>query len=139
MATVNSNNQSYLEMQGIEARKEQMARSDYNQSNEYNERHNDALADGDGQGKGTGDFGGHGFTVPDMTKPKDQISYSNFNTTGAGNDCDQKARETMLARSIYNADNQYGIDVIIDTSANVAEGQYYGAGRSRLPYTCPIV
>lgn len=139
MATVNSNNQSYLEMQGIDARTEQMARSDYNQSNEYNERHSDALANGDAQGKGTGDFGGHGFTVPDMTKPKDQISYSNFNTSGGGNDCDQKARNTMLARSIYNSSNQYGIDVVIDTSANVAEGQYNGAGRARLPYTCPIV
>ena len=35
MATINDNNQSYLEMQGIEARDEQMARSDYNANDEY--------------------------------------------------------------------------------------------------------
>ena len=90
MATINDNNQSYLEMQGIEARDEQMA-------------------------------------------------YGNFNTYEGGNDCDYTARETMLARSIYGPDRQYGVDIKVDTSNNVREGQYDGAGRSRLPYTCPVM
>ena len=139
MATINDNNQSYLEIQGIEARGEQMARSDYNANDEYSESHNDALATGDTQGKGTGNYGGHGFSVPDMTKPKEQMAYGNFNTYEGGNDCDYTARETMLARSIYGPDRQYGIDIKVDTSNNVREGQYDGAGRSRLPYTCPVM
>lgn len=33
MATINENGQSYLEIQGIDARGEQMAQSDYNPNN----------------------------------------------------------------------------------------------------------
>lgn len=74
-----------------------------------------------------------------MTKPKNQMAYGNFNTYAGGNDCDYTARETMLARSIYGPDRQYGVDVTVDTAANVSEGQYDGAGRARLPYPCPVV
>lgn len=139
MATINENNQSYLELQGMEARKTQLAMSDYNRENEYNERHNDALADGDGQGKGTGDFAGHGWSVPDLTKPKGQINYSNFNTSDGGNDCDQQARKIMTARSLYGPEKQYGIDIIPNTSLNVSDGQYDGSQRSKIAYVCPVV
>ena len=139
MATIKENGQSYLETQGIDERDKQLAQSDYNASNIYDEKSPDALSDGDGQGKGSGNFGGHGHSVPDMTKPKEQMAYGNFNTYEGGNDCDYTSRETMLARSIYGPDRQYGVDIKVDTSNNVREGQYDGAGRSRLPYTCPVM
>lgn len=139
MATVTDNGQSYLEIQGQEARKEQMQRSDYNAANEYSETHNDALATGDAQGKGTGDFGGHGYSVPDMTKPKNMFNYSNFNTSAGGNDCDYQAREVMTARSLYGPNRQYGVDIVVDTTANINDGQYDGGIRTRLPYPCPVV
>lgn len=138
MATINDEGRSYLEIQGQEARQQQTAQSDYNQLNYYDEKHDDALATGDAQGKGTGDFGGHGYTVPDMTKPKEQMSYANFNTSDGGNDCDQSARAIMMARSIYGPNKQYGIDVVPDTSLNVADGQYDGTIHSRKSYICPV-
>lgn len=137
MATINDNNQSYLEIQGIEARGEQTARSDYNANDEYSETHKDALATGDAQGKGTGNYGGHGFSVPDMTKPKEQMNYCGLNTFEGGNNCDYAARETMLARSIYGPDRQYGVNIKIDTKNN--KGQYDGSVRTRLPYPCPVL
>lgn len=137
MATVKENGQSYLEMQGIEARNEQTQRSDYNREEEYNEFHPDALSDGDGKGKGTGDFGGHGHSVPDMTKDKHEMYYGNFNTSRGGNNCDVAARRTMLGRSLYSSDRQYGIDIVPDTSLNVADGQYDGY-TSGLAWVCPF-
>ena len=139
MATINENGQSYLETQGIDERDKQLAQSDYNASNIYDEKSPDALSDGDGQGKGSGNFGGHGHSVPDMTKPKTQMSYSNFNTTDGGNNCDIQSRGVMMNRSIYSAQNRYGIDVIPDTSVNVADGQYDGRKKTKLAYVCPVV
>ena len=138
MATITENGQSYLEIEGMSSRKEQTARSDYNSKDEYNEQHPDALATGDEQGKGTGDFGGHGWIVPDMTKPKSQMS-GLFNTEEGGNDCDYASRRVMTARSIYGPGREYGKDYVVDTSRNVLEGQYDGSQRIRVPYTCPVV
>lgn len=139
MSTIKSSGQSYLESQGIEARKEQTARSDYNQNNQYSETHPDALASS-GKGKGTGDYAGHGWTVPDMTKSKDDIAHTFFNSDGAGNSCDQKAREVMTARNLYGPENRYYLDVKIDTSANVADGQYDSdATNTRSSFNCPVV
>jgi len=135
--TIKENGQSYLETQGIEARHEQTSRSDYNQNDEYSEYHPDALSDGDGKGRGTGDFGGHGYTLPDMTKPKTQMAYGNFTTDRGGNSCDISARKAMLGRSLYNAENQYGIDIKPDTSINVADGQYDGK-TSGTVWVCPF-
>lgn len=138
MATLKENGQSYLEQEALDARHEQMARSDYNGENEYNEQHPDALATGTEQGKGTGDFGGHGWIVPDMTKPHSQMS-SMFNTEDGGNNCDHTAREVMRQRSIYGPGREYGRDYVVNTMANRMEGQYDGAERVRLPYSCPII
>ena len=41
----------------------------------------------------------------------------------AGNDVDNETRETAMARSLYNYENQYSAR-LIDTSLNVREGQY---------------
>lgn len=138
MATLTENGQSYLEKEALEARHEQMGRSDYNPNNEYNEQHPDALANGDERGKGTGNFGGHGWIVPDMTKPKSQMS-GMFNTEDGGNDCDHAARSVMINRSIYGPGREYGRDYVVDTIANRIEGQYDGAERVRVPYTCPVM
>ena len=138
MATITEKGQSYLEKEAIDARKEQMGRSDYNPNDEYNEQHTDALATGDERGKGTGNFGGHGWIVPDMTKPHSQMS-GMFNTENAGNNCDQAAREVMTARSLYGPGREYGRDYVVDTIANRMEGQYDGSERVRVPYSCPVV
>jgi hypothetical protein len=138
MATIKENGQSYLEQEAIDLRHEQMGRSDYNPNNEYNEQHQDALSTGDDKGKGTGDFGGHGWIVPDMTKPSSQIG-GMFNTDDGGNNCDHSARSIMTARSLYGPGREYGMDIVVDTSMNVAEGQYDGAAPIRVPYSCPVV
>lgn len=109
----------------MDARHEQMVRSDYNRENQYNESHPDALATGDAQGKGTGSSG-HGHWLPDCNSAPNVFRYDNFDTDisfHAGNDTDNAARNEMLARSMYNQENIYDASAI-DTSANVAEGQY---------------
>lgn len=142
MATITENGQSYLEIEGIQDRKEQTGRSDYNRKDEYKAEHPDALATGDEQGKGTGDFAGHGWIRPDMTLPKSQMS-GQFNTRDGGNNCDYQARGIMLARSIYypgfngQEGREYGRE-LIDTSLNVRDGQYDGSIPTRIPYTCPV-
>lgn len=109
----------------MDARHEQIVRSDYNKDNQYNASHPDALATGDAQGKGTGSSG-HGHWLPDCNAEPNVFRYDNFDTDisfGAGNDADNAARNEMLARSLYNQDRIYDANAI-DTSANVAEGQY---------------
>lgn len=138
MATLTEKGQSYLEIEAIDLRHEQMGRSDYSPSDEYNEQHQDALATGDERGKGTGNFGGHGWIVPDMTKPKSQMS-GMFNTEDGGNNCDHSAREVMQARSIYGPGREYGVDFVVDTIANRMEGQYDGAEPIRVPFSCPVI
>ena len=138
--TINEKGQSYLELEGIKARNEQLARSDYNRNNEYSEYHKDALSDGDGKGKGTGNFGGHGHTLPDMRKSKYDFETHNFETSRGGDACDIAARSTMLGRSLYNAQNQYGIDIKPDTSINRADGQFDNdALTNGIVYICPFL
>ena len=140
MATIKENGQSYLETQGIDARKEQTAYSDYNDNYEYGNpkegNHGITMEEG---GKGTGDFGGHGHSVPDMTKPKDQMDYKGFNTFDGGSDCDRQARNVMLNRSIYGPGTEYGVNIIPDTSLNISDGQYDGGAPVRGAYVCPVV
>jgi hypothetical protein len=137
MATIKQDGQTYLEQEGIELRRVQTARDDYSQANEYSEQHQDALSTGDEKGKGTGNFGGHGWIVPDMTKPKSEMS-GMFNTEAGGNSCDEASRSVMTARSLYGPDRQYGVDIVPDTSRNRLEGQYDGAEPIKVPYICPV-
>lgn len=116
--------QECLEIKSMEARHEQMARSDHNADNRYDGNHPDALANGDKRGKGTGRSGGSEFWLPSCNA--DGINYSNFDTdpnSGAGNCDDNEARRVALARSKYGPANPYGVNSV-DTSANVNEGQY---------------
>ena len=129
MASTVQNGQTCLEKRGMEERHEVITRSDYNIENQYGPTHPDAISDGDPQGKGTG-HGGHTHFLPDCTKPTTTINYSNFDSENGGGYYDIKGRngisgrERALAISLYNKEIQYG-PTLVDTSANVAEGQYY--------------
>ncbi len=100
--------QSCLEFTSMDARHIQEARSDYQRNNQYSATHPDALASS-GNGKGTG-HGGHTHWLPNCHGTIGIINYSNFDTdirSGAGNDCDNTARQKSLARSLYNNDNNF--------------------------------
>ena len=119
--------QSCLEVKGIDARNETLVRNDYQKSEEYSQRHPDALATGDPLGKGTG-HGGHTHSTPDCTKPK-AIDYSNFDTSSnSGGLYDIEGRNGIGGRnflkniSVYNEEYEYGAN-LIDTRLNVADGQ----------------
>ena len=117
--------QSCLEKRSIEGRHEMMVRSYYTRDNQYSATHPNALATGDAKGKGTG-HKGHTFWLPDCNGTLGVFDYSNFDTaisSGAGNNADNEARKTALARSMVNAENIYSAK-LVDTSKNVREGQY---------------
>ena len=116
--------QTCLEKVSMDSRHTQEVRSDYNRNNQYDVNHPDAKATGDKLGKGVG--GGHTHWLPNCNGTIGVINYSNFITdpsAGAGNDVDNETRETAMARSLYNYENQYSAR-LIDTSLNVREGQY---------------
>ena len=129
MASTVQNGQTCLEKRGMEERHQEITRSDYNIENQYGPTHPDAISDGDPQGKGTG-HGGHTHFLPDCTKPTTLINYSNFDSENGGGYFDIEGRNGIsgrkraLAISMYNKEIQYG-PTLVDTSANVAEGQYY--------------
>lgn len=122
-------NQSCLEVKGIERRQEELVRNDYTREEEYNATHPDAISDGDPQGKGSG-YGGHTHYVPDCTKPESLIDYSNFDThsTNIGGSYDINGRNGVGGRnflkaiSVYNEEHQYGLNSV-DTTMNVQDGQ----------------
>lgn len=128
--------QTCLEYTSINGRHEQTARSDYQKfDNEYSATHPDALASS-GNGKGVG--GGHSHWLPNCRGTIGVINYSNFITgidSGAGNDCDNAARERTLARSMYNDKTVYSM-TLVDTSLNVREGQYVNVFKPRTKRTC---
>lgn len=112
----------------------EMARSDYQRDNQYSAIHPDARASS-GNGKGTG-HGGHTHWLPNCTGQIGIIRYTNFDTaitSGAGNDCDNVAREKALSRSLYNNTRAYGL---VDTSRNVNEGQYVNVYKPKSKRNC---
>lgn len=114
-----------LEKYSMDGRHTMEVRSDYQRSNQYSETHQNALATGDSKGKGTG-HGGHSHWLPNCNSQMGVFNYSNFDTalgSGAGNNVDNEARNTSIVRSLYGPTTPYGAS-IIDTSMNVAEGQY---------------
>ncbi len=129
MASTVENGQTCLEKRGMEERHEEITRSDYNIEDQYGPTHKDAISDGDPQGKGTG-HGGHTHFLPDCTKPTTTINYSNFDSENGGGYYDIEGRNGIsgrkraLATSLYNKEIQYG-PTLVDTSANIADGQYY--------------
>lgn len=122
------NSQSCLEVNGIQERNNEIVRSDYNKEDQYTATHKDAISDGDAQGKGT-NHGGHTAWLPDCTKPKTTIDYSNFDTTNGGGLYDIEGRNDIggrkraMASSLYNQEHQYSAN-LISTEQNVKDGQY---------------
>ena len=129
MANTVENGQTCLEKRGMEERHQEITRSDYNIENQYSATHQDAVSDGDAQGKGTL-HGGHTHFLPDCTKPTSQINYSNFDTENGGGYYDINGRngisgrERAMAISIYNKENPYGAN-LVNTTKNVDDGQYF--------------
>ena len=121
--------QTCLEKVGIEKRHDTIVKNDYNIEDQYSQLHKDALSDGDPLGKGSG-HGGHTHYVPDCNKPSSMMDYSNFDTESSniGGSYDINGRNGVGGRnflktiSIYNEENQYGLN-LIDTTANVQDGQ----------------
>lgn len=114
----------------------QEVRSDYQRDNQYSATHPDSLASS-GNGKGTG-HGGHTHWLPNCRGTIGIINYSNFDTaisSGAGNDCDNIAREKALARSLYNEGNVYSA-LLVDTSRNVREGQFVNVYHPKTKRVC---
>ncbi|MBP5457491.1 MAG: hypothetical protein J6Y37_13445 [Paludibacteraceae bacterium] len=114
-----------LESVSRQERKEEIVRNDYNAKNQYNAQHKNARATGDSKGKGTG-HGGHSHWLPNCKGTLGVFNYSNFDTaykSGAGNNVDNQTRKVAMARSLYTPNKQYSMK-IVDTSANVREGQY---------------
>ena len=111
-----------LEIRGDKARDEQIIRSDYNIDNQYSANHQDAKADGDSRGKGTGSMG-HGDYLPDKNAPINVFNYSNFDTayeSHAGNKDDNEARNKAMVKSLYDPTHPYG-----DVQITPREGQYF--------------
>ena len=113
--------QSCLEKKGIEEREIEIVRSDYNANDPYSANHKDALSDGDILGKGTGVS--HSHFLPDCNAPKGKINYSNFDTMNGGGSADVEARRVAMVRSLYNADYQYGAN-LVNTDENLNKGQF---------------
>ena len=114
-----------LEKVSIEERHEELVRNEYTQNDQYSATHKNALADGDLKGKGTGHMG-HSFWLPNCNGQIGIFNYSNFDTapsSNAGNKDDRESRHTAMSRSVYNSENPYSVQ-LVDTSDNVAEGQY---------------
>lgn len=119
--------QSRLESEAIDKRHELEVISDYQKNtNEYSEQHEDALSNGDPQGKGTGIS--MGYSIPGQTTNKG-INYANIATNSGGGLYDIEGRNGIGGRkyletiNMYNSVNSYGVDSV-DTSKNVAEGQF---------------
>lgn len=120
--------QSALEKRSIEERNDEIAKSDYKNDNQYSHTHKNAQSDGDKKGKGT-NHGGHSHFLPDSSKSKYTIDYSNFDTENGGNEYDIEGRNDVggrnkaLASSLYNKNYQYGAH-LINTEENQRLGQF---------------
>ena len=78
------------------------------------------------------------INIPNCRGSIGVINYSNFDTaisSGAGNDCDNAARQRSLSRSVYNDANEYSLR-LVDTSLNVREGQLVNNYKPRTKRTC---
>ena len=123
------NGQTCLEARSIEERGTEIVRNDYTIDDQYSATHKNAISDGDTKGKGN-QSGGHTHYLPDCSKPKSMIDYSNFNTeTEAGNTYDINGRNDIggrkkaLSSSIYNKDYQYGLS-LINTDQNKGQVRF---------------
>ena len=116
-----------LEVVSMDSRHTQEVRSDYQRTNQYSETHPNALGgpNADAKGKGTHHFG-HSHYLPNCSGQIGVFNLSNFDTAYSshpGNNVDNATREVSMVRSLYTPDRAYSAR-LVDTSANVREGQY---------------
>lgn len=111
--------QTKLEKKGIEARNTSIIRNDYNKTDEYSERHKDAISDGDVLGKGTG--GG----MADHTHPGNNFEM-NPELIGGKYDVEGRngvgGRNFLMTINTYSSINEYGPN-LITTDLNQEDGQ----------------
>lgn len=124
--------QTRLEAESLQIRKETSIKNDYNSKTElYNENHDSAKTHNDELhplGKGTG-HGGHTHTKPNRNASKTMIDRSQFDTNNGGgsydiygmNNAGGRIRSQMI--NLYGPENQYNEDSI-DTSKNIEDGQW---------------
>ena len=132
--------QSCLEKRGIEERKNEIVRSDYNINDQYSSNHDDAISNGDAFGKGSKEIKGHSHWLPNCNENKYKIDYSNFDTEHAGSECDIRAREESIVRSLYKKGISEYSASILTTDENINDGQYYFSDnrRNKKDVKCPI-
>jgi hypothetical protein len=114
--------QSRLEKEAFIKRPElEMMNTYQDDINEYSSEHKNAISDGDVKGKGVGGSA-HPYLLPNPDEPK--TSYKpTLRTDDGGGALDIAQRETLENINIYSRENQYGPN-FVDTSKNVADGQY---------------
>jgi hypothetical protein len=153
------NGQSCLENIGLTHRPILLMKNEYQHTeNEYSSNHQNAIADGDGRGRGT-QHGGHTHTAPDCAKAEyigehfqspidaqiDSDLHSGPNGTGGGDCIDVNGRPNLahsgrvglLSLNNYNALQEivYGPEYVI-TEQNVNDGQYVVGLRPKMNIVC---
>ena len=120
--------QSNLEKIGFERRNEhELVRNDISKKQPYDASHPYAISTkGQPLGKGSG-HGGHGDALPG--DPSNRYSIDIENGGGEydinGRPGVDGGRKWLESRSLYNKENKYGIDIVIDTDANIEDGQFF--------------
>lgn len=117
---------SCLEKVSREERHDEIVRNTYTINDQYSATHKNALSGDTSNGKGTG-HGGHMFWLPNCNGSMGSFNFSNFDTaitSNAGNKDDRNARNIAIARSLYDATNQYKASEI-STQNNIMDGQYF--------------
>ena len=128
---MSENKISCLEVQGVEARENNLLKRENNYSEEikYSANHIDAISNGDPRGKGT-NSGSHSHSVPDCSLGNKGINYKNFDThnfDNTGGEYDMEGykgiggRNFLMTISKYSKENEYGKNSI-DIS-NTIKGQ----------------
>jgi hypothetical protein len=136
---------SYLEQKADAARGSNLVNNLFQYTDEYNENHREALASESDRGKGLGSASkgteAASSTLPSHTASTepDQSRFSYSDDNMPGNCQDRYYRKKMMANQLYGPENQYYYDVSIDTSENVAAGQYNETLYSKPVFTCPKV
>ena len=114
--------QSRLEKEAFIKRPElEMMNTYQDEFNEYSENHKNAKSDGDVKGKGVG-TASNPYLLPNENESKTSYKPTLITDQGGGA-IDIQQRALLEGINIYGPDNQYGPNSV-DTSANVADGQY---------------
>lgn len=102
--------QTLLEKQGIESRKNNVNNNDYlKDDSEYQEKHKNAISDGDKRGKGT-NSGGYIHYKP-WEKESSSVAYNiAIESNNVGGEYDINARKSLETYSLYHEGNKYDVN-----------------------------